>query len=239
VDYYYGKQTTTKRVDIPASFSLGLNKIILLKNDDVIYNKSNGVLLEQYNEGEVYIANSYTSVTGYLDSRDAACQSFYFQPLYEKTYAINQIKSNQHQNILDVKDIESLNLESKAQQIIEFNHDYSLAKNSPNSDDPNQGRLTLKNVNFNGKQGMQLVPPYKFSYLNYVVYYKDKIDEWGYYNNAPYSWSLNEIQTPTGGKIKIDYESDSYFAEAASYESKYFENISFSKTGSYIELTFN
>ncbi|NQY01066.1 MAG: RHS repeat protein, partial [Flavobacteriaceae bacterium] len=97
------------------------------------------------------------------------------------------------------------------------------------------GKLTLKQLSYNGKGGENLVPPYKFEYKNASTPYpqtnvEDYIDSWGYYKNNPSIWSLNKIVTPTGGQIKMEYDKDKYIAEAA-----YLEEVEFSDVQSIID----
>ncbi len=239
IEEWVGRENTSKYIDIPTGKSLALSKIILLKNEDVVYNKSTGSITSILN-GKIYINNYISDAQAWPYGSSRVPINFISHKLYTTSNNVKNFQIDIHSNILDVKDIDALNLEEKAQQIIALNHDYSLAKSSPNSDADDNGRLTLKALNYKGKEGVQLVPPYKFSYFSPITTYNENnIDEWGYNNVSDQIWSLNEIQTPTGGKIKIDYEQDSYYAEAASYESKYFEDINFSKNGNNVEITFN
>jgi YD repeat-containing protein len=108
------------------------------------------------------------------------------------------------------------------------------------------GRLTLEGVYFRGKNNFGYMPPYRFEYKNEMEYPAGMIfqkanegdflpgqakDAWGFIDEkqvadqysstdfakyGPDNWSLTEIQTPTGGKIKIEYEEDDYEQEAFS-----------------------
>nr|WP_298924921.1 hypothetical protein [uncultured Allomuricauda sp.] len=244
VEYYSGLKQMRKYVEIPKNTSLKLKEIILLRNEGLNINKSIGNITPNL-EGKLAQNFSYISVSAESYANGFPCGSF--QPLFENEVEAKQFGINLHQNVLDVKDIEGLNLKNNAQQVIGFNHDYSLAQGSPNSEAIGNGRLTLNKVNFKGKKGIQLLPAYSFSYLN-SNYNADNEGDWGYNRFYPQAWSLNNIETPTGGKIKIDYESDSYYTEAATYENKYFENISFVQTNTtsntpgsmpVYEITFN
>ncbi len=142
---------------------------------------------------------------------------------------LREFNINQHKKVLDIKDIEGLDLESKASQVIEFTHDYRLARNAPGTE-TGYGKLTLNELHFKGKGGVAIVPPYKFEYKSPSIPYpqnnvEDYIDAWGYYKGNPSVWSLNQITTPTGGRIKMEYESDEYYTEAASYEEVGLDNI--------------
>ncbi len=123
---------------------------------------------------------------------------------------------------------------------VHFVYDYSLCHNTPNSKydadhNPNKGKLTLKRLYFTydrSKKGA--FNPYIFSYSlerNYD-YALSSNDRWGNYKenkamltNAdfPYviqdttlanqysaAWTMEQIQLPTGGVIKVQYEADDY-----------------------------
>ena len=198
---YQAKRTRSFYNDIPENKALKLKKIILLNNKNYsTVLKSNpsenpekkGVICD-YRWGYIDLYNSIGQETN--------PNNIYFSPLNQKVFEIDI-----EENVLDVKDIEGLNLESQAVQVIDFEHDYSLADKAPNAD---TGRLTLNAVTFKGKSGTQVVPPYKFEYKDSNTdYNKDDIDAWGYHKTNPSLWSLNEITTPTGGKIKIVYGVD-------------------------------
>ncbi|WP_340076402.1 hypothetical protein [Leptobacterium sp. I13] len=108
---------------------------------------------------------------------------------------------------------------------------------------PNRGKLTLDQVLFLGKGGQQYMPPMKYGYYmegliniskssigqglsdiefrkQYNALRKEKLDDWGYlegvYNGEDKikAWSLKEITMPTGAKIQLDYEQDTYWTEA-------------------------
>lgn len=118
-------------------------------------------------------------------------------------------------------------------------YDYSLCKGTPNSEDANKGKLTLKRLFIKyGNSQKNLLSPYVFSYSssnpNYDFSAKDR---WGNYKAVkpgvhnyefPYTdqpdnpagiaqqntdlsaWNLTDIKLPSGGKIHIDFESDDY-----------------------------
>ena len=181
--------------------SLKLNKILLIKNNLNLLNIKNKSTRKIINNSIGTLSNNqfYFNLTRNGTGRNFGNWSF-------SSYKLKHFNLHQHQNILDIKDIEGLNLESQAVQVIDFEHNYSLSNNAPNAD---TGRLTLKKVYFKGKKGVQVVPPYKFNYKNYsTTYNKDDINAWGYHKTNPSVWSLNQITMPTGGKINIDYGSD-------------------------------
>ncbi len=118
---------------------------------------------------------------------------------------------------------------------VHFEYDYTLCQN-PNYS--NQGKLTLKKIwfSYNGNEkGMK--NPYVFNYNNVNPTYDNRsFDRWGSYKNAtdnphgnltnaefPYglqdsikakqnaaAWTLDSIVLPSGGRIKVNYESDDY-----------------------------
>lgn len=227
----FSKLSTHDYLDIPSSKGLRLEKILLLKNDDLaemnISKSHSGTnladVLTGYSSKAVRRRKSYET-RYYLVNQDGGTSS---TPPYPSGSLISSGSSGADylygenlklrlaqfdQNVLDIKDIEGMNVELKAQQIIEFEHDYQLAKSSPRSDASQAGRLTLNKVYFKGKKGDLLVPPYQFYYNDEDVHFnEDNIDAWGYHDTDPDVWSLKEIVTPIGQKIKLEYEPNQYF----------------------------
>jgi hypothetical protein len=100
------------------------------------------------------------------------------------------------------------------------------------------GKLTLKSLSFQYGNSTRALNPYTFTYSSENPDYDNlKYDRWGNYKpypagdinhnrDFPYvpqspalkdqlgsyasAWSLTEIQLPSGGKIKVDYECDDY-----------------------------
>jgi hypothetical protein len=88
------------------------------------------------------------------------------------------------------------------------------------------GKLTLKRLQFFGRNNVKVFPDFKFEYAYNPDYNKDQWDGWGYFNpNATSAqtshtasqtdlhgaaWSLTKITLPTGGTISVNYERDSY-----------------------------
>lgn len=217
-----GKKTKIVQLNLPKNKLMKLSKIILVNNsyDDNLLRKTNSSYSNMENTGYFYntvrIGNLPTAYQGKYTYDLKTESGHYFNGEYVYLYfdkPVNrEIKIHQHQNILDIQDIEGLNLEQQAVQVIDFEHDYSLVQNAPNAE---TGRLTLKKVKFKGKGGVQMVPPYKFNYEIGNVYHEDNIDAWGYHKTNPAIWSLNKITTPTGGNINIEYGKDAYVSEAA------------------------
>lgn len=218
VNFILGIKRIGKYFQAPSEQVLSLSKIILLKNSEFEnINKSSDIQFEGDNTGffNSFIGFHQLRVVGnYVDifineGDDYMPPKIYKQKPYNALFNVHQ-----HQNILDVNDVLYLNLIEKSQKVIEFIHDYSLAKESPNSDSPNNSKLTLRKVRFMGKKGIGVVPPYQFLYSNNTNYNKDHEDGWGYNSYYPESWSLNQIVNPTGTKIDISYESDDYHKQA-------------------------
>jgi len=103
-----------------------------------------------------------------------------------------------------------------------------------------KGKLTLNALSFRGKHGTSILPDITFAYgtgMDNPDYDKNKHDIWGMYKSdyvdlgnenlsrrvteasAQHidAWSLREIQTSVGAKIRIEYESDRY-ARSAIYK---------------------
>ncbi len=103
-----------------------------------------------------------------------------------------------------------------------------------NTDEPANltrlGKLTLNSIKFSGKGGSNLIPQTIFTYGKNPDFINDALDMWGMYksdyvdtgndnidrivsaNSAREvdAWSLTEIETSLGSRIKINYESDTY-----------------------------
>ncbi|WP_348721800.1 hypothetical protein, partial [Tenacibaculum sp. 190524A05c] len=175
---------------IPAQRSLKLNKIILLKNKD---------------------ANNLTKDYGDLALVEPKSTNIDF---HQPGYSAKSYDYHMEDKVFDISDIPDSVFE-KAVKVVEMNYkdyDTSLCKNTPNSLQVNGGRLTLESVHFNGRGNNAVLPPYSFDYYNERNYTVNEsyVNEWGYYKGEPWQWSLKEIHTPEGGKIKVEYESDDF-----------------------------
>ncbi len=105
---------------------------------------------------------------------------------------------------------------------VNFTYNYECAPNTPNSMDPNGGRLTLKSVQVSAgpEANQSYFPPYFFSYQNASVPYPgfDKSDPWGFRSpdamgdqsdpQLGVNWNLSNISLPSGGGIAIAYQRD-------------------------------
>lgn len=190
-------------VDIPESYSLKLSEIILLKNENINSSiNTKGKALINKTIGNIHVNSG---IEANISSK---------RDLFYSDNNVTSFENHFSENIYDINDNIS-SLRDKSIKSIKFNYDYKLASNTPTSESSNQGRLTLNNVMVNGKFGRNVMPGYNFSYINEDDYNKDNINDWGYYKDKPEQWSLNEVETPTGAKIKINYESDSFYTEAA------------------------
>lgn len=118
---------------------------------------------------------------------------------------------------------------AKAIKTVYFTYDYSLCQGVPNS---SSGKLTLKAIRFKfADSKLNVSAPYKFTYTNNYAYNPVAKDRWEMYkpnlaglgntlfpfteqsnatNEYAKAWSLSEINLPSGGVIKVDYESDDY-----------------------------
>ncbi|MEL6809712.1 MAG: hypothetical protein AAFP76_00060 [Bacteroidota bacterium] len=110
---------------------------------------------------------------------------------------------NYRSNTINKVDMDS-ELYDKALKVIDMLYEPLVYQNNKSG---------LSKVVFKGKGGVQTVPSYKFKYndLSYI-WDINKKDEWGYFTHDNSLWSLNEIQTPQGGKIKIDYDQHEHYS---------------------------
>ncbi|AXG69192.1 hypothetical protein KORDIASMS9_01412 [Kordia sp. SMS9] len=217
IEDWEARKQNLKYFDIPSGKTLRLDKILLLKNEDATYNKGAGNLTSVL-DGVVYTNDIFFDILATRYGSSDMPVSLINETLYADKNIIKQFQLNQHQNVLDVSDLVLNNLEVKAVKTIDFNYDesYPLGKNSITSNASSKGRLTLSTLDFGGKSGVKLIPPYSFNYANAAESFnKDNIDIWGYNKDLADVWSLNSIQSPLGGKIQIEYENDKYTPAAA------------------------
>lgn len=146
------------------------------------------------------------------------------------SYKLDSIKLfNKHDRFLNTTNAVPI-------KTIIFEYDYSLCHGIPNVVDPtgNPGKLTLKKIYTKyGNSNKGLMSPYQFSYSSLNPDYNlGAKDRWGCYKpiggsitnyEFPYvnqldpnlddnasAWSLETIKLPSGGAIKVEYESDDY-----------------------------
>ncbi|WP_418498945.1 PKD domain-containing protein [Flagellimonas sp.] len=197
------KNTSTRTFNFQEQSLLRLKEIVLIKNLDLgTITKNNAT-----NLSSTPSPNTNYTINWFDDISDDG--------------GIKNINCSRQDYVLDSKDGNNwAGLKSKSAKVVSFVYDYSLASGAPYTSA--SGRLTLKNVTFKGKGDNQLIPPYIFSYINKPYTLADK-DEWGYDKYDPDQWSLQEITMPTGGKLTIDYDADTFSASLG-------QNISFATT---------
>lgn len=221
--YMNGYQRVYTYMDFPVHYSLKLDKIILAKNDSLILDKTKGSQL-LIDKGYFYKNRSFEVTDAKLVKRDYS--NIQNKDEFKGTYYSNsnlnlkEIPIHQSINVFDTGDLNGVDINSNAEKIIVFQHDYTLMPTSFHSLAPGQGKLALNSVQFLGHKGVSYLPKYQFKYNNNSTpYILNNQDAWGYNKNAPYVWSLSEITTPTGSKMTIDYESDDYGTIATSASS--------------------
>jgi hypothetical protein len=202
---------------------LKLDKIIVVKNKDIPANFG----YSNPNETPAMVKTVINLSEGiYITDRNGF--EFWKKPL---TDAYNNSWSGEYyNNVLDNGDINYYfpNIQNTSNKVIEFDHDYSLAQGTPNTVNSTYGRLTLNKLTYKGKNGVQVLPPYKFEYENPTqVYNINNTDDWGYYKGATSAWNLNKITHPNGANILIKYEEDDYYTEAVNYESTFKSGLKF------------
>lgn len=195
------KVTGTRTFNLKEQSLLRLKEVILIKNTDLgSLTKSNKTALSSKP-----IANSNYNIDWFEHVDDGGGRKL--------------IRNSSQNLVLDAKDDNDwIAIKEKSLKTVDFTYDYSLATGAPYSD--TNGRLTLKGVKFMGKGGISHQPPYTFNYIT-APYTIDDTDAWGYDKFTPQQWSLTDITMPTGGKIQVEYEPDT-FGSAIN------QNISFS-----------
>ncbi len=233
----YNAITHKTIVTKPKHKVLKLDKIILVKNEDATLspvNTSSLVINPDADGGKIDV-----KLTGYKISCrqiDLNCGKSQ-KKNYEKVLCNSTFRINFQDNVLDIGDLPA-GFKEKILKEIEFSYDkdkdgtddYTLCKNVLNSNAVDKGKLTLHHLQYKGKKGVSYMPAYSFEYnkKDTPVPAEDKVDDWGFYASNTYvksqmddvakpeadTWSLSDIIFPTGGRIKINYESDSYGMEA-------------------------
>ncbi|MFI1772533.1 thrombospondin type 3 repeat-containing protein [Thalassobellus citreus] len=144
-------------VSYKREYSLKLSKIVLVDGDI-------GKNLSKNTSGSLFVG--YTpndTCTPHWESED-------FEHVYGPNYSYN---IHNEQGVLDVNDVTESFITNNALQVVELNHSYKLAKNSPSSLDAVNminnsntafGKLTLKSVQKKGKGGFTYMPPTSFNY---------------------------------------------------------------------------
>lgn len=189
-------------------------------------------------ETKNYVAEFYVSprkdAMGVLDK--ILTGSVYNEAPYNAPGSLNDNKSYKLDSIVLYNKHDRFINGAKAQPIkaVYFTYDYSLCVGVPNAVDTTTGKLTLRKIQIKyGSSNLNMSAAYafKYDYLN-PSYNNAAKDRWGFYkpntnakfnnfefpfteqstntDNYAKAWSLSEVDLPSGGIIKVDYESDDY-----------------------------
>jgi hypothetical protein len=187
-------------------------------------------------ETKNYVAEFYVSVRedaqGVLDAiLGSSSTATYTDPVYKALNTAGDNKSYKLDSIVlyNKHDRFANGASAKSIKTVYFTYDYSLCQGVPNS---SSGKLTLKAIRFKyADSKLNVSAPYKFTYTNNYAYNPVAKDRWDMYkpnlagigntlfpfteqsnatNEYAKAWSLSEINLPSGGVIKVDYESDDY-----------------------------
>lgn len=213
-------------IDIPQESTLRLSKILLVKNDQLTTQE-----IDEDNANTPIANNQSHSIRlGFMKWASSIKYSVFGG--FDHRYLSGFFEQRMHHNILDINDLNNdSTIYNKCLRIIDFDYDYSLAKGTPNSNATGHGRLTLNSVSFKGQGKYDYMPPYEFGYVNKgdLDVNMQKEDAWGYYDavhdtksdlyqkTLTDNWSLNNIKTPMGSEIEINYESDTYAGQVLPY----------------------
>lgn len=172
-------------------------------------NDARGLANSVLGAGPVYQDSRYTSVAA-----DSERNSFKLDSI---------VLYNKHDRFINGSNAKSI-------KTVLFSYDYSLCPNTPNS---TSGKLTLRKIQMRyGSSNVNLSAGYTFNYSDVNPEYDGASkDKWGTYkpnvasfNNFEFpfttqssatdsfarAWTLTQIGLPSGGVIKVDYESDDY-----------------------------
>ena len=206
-------------------YQLKLDKIIITNNKN------------QFQNIDPAYSSNIQGISPYersISDRYPFANSFFRQNMV----ANNQLPHKLHMidNIIDVNDVVNFDYD-QASKVIQFNHSYDLAKETPSSGFPSNahssnsvaGRLTLESVKTYGRNMLDYMPPYVFDYINRDAthqenhidfntkeYIRAEKDNWGFRQNNIEAWSLKSITTPQGAEIEVTYEEDDFYVEAFS-----------------------
>jgi YD repeat-containing protein len=175
--------------------------------------------------------NASLGSNSFLNLSSRYNDEFHFTGIQGVTLDVNY---HYGQNVLDVYDAQSLNFpRNKALRQIDFNYDYSLTPNTPNSFDPSGnlyegdpsnfipnnayaqtklGKLTLKSISFKGKGGADMIPP-----TNFIYDYHDQMAYAGSVaaissKNANLYLSTNNADLKRGDIVKLTQAGQTYYA---------------------------
>jgi len=156
-DLYVRENKDGVGVEYKREYSLKLSKIVLVDGDI-------GKNLSKNNSGTLF--SGYTA----NDNCSPHWESSYFETIYGNNYSYGIHNESQ---VLDVNDVTNAFIAQNALEVVELNHSYQLAQNSPSSlyaaymaNNPNFlfGRLTLESVQKKGRGGASYMPPTSFNY---------------------------------------------------------------------------
>lgn len=202
---------------------LKLDKIIIVKNKDIPSNF--GYSNPNQESSKITSTINIQEYLNIIRSDNSSIWKKDYTPIYNSSWS-----GEYYSNILDNKDINYYypNIQNYSNRIIDFNYNYNLAKETPNTNVSTYGRLSLAKVTYKGKNGVQVLPPYTFEYENpNKVYNINNSDDWGYNKEVAASWNLNKIIHPNGANIFIKYEEDDYYSEAVNYETRFKNELKF------------
>lgn len=136
-------------------YQLVLDKVVIVNNKNVDVTKTN--ILSGLNSS-LYTKN----YNGIIDFNSSGTEGGFYE-----VYGKPTVNLHQEKNVYDVKDFENFDY-SKALKVVQFKYNYRLAEGTPSSitdtKNPGKGRLTLKEVNFLGRNQYKYMPGYKFDY---------------------------------------------------------------------------
>lgn len=231
-----GQEPVGENMLYQRSYQLRLDHIVVVNHGDDDFSKvsANNAHLD-----------ADACLPGYAKS---ANNSPYANSSFEPEYGATNYEVFNEDKVYDIADFETFDY-GKAAKVIQLQQTYALAQWNPSSiacsGNTVAGKLTLNSVQFRGKDNVEYVPPYSFSYKNDMIYptlpprskVEDQLtmdyakDPWGFIdekyvaelNNSqdeelygPDNWSLTQIKTPLGSTITVEHEEDDYYMEAFS-----------------------
>lgn len=179
----------TTRFTLPKQPSLKLDKIFLFKNETI---------------------DGLTKSSGNLNGNTPGSRNIAFERAESVSKTYNYKRENHVYDHSDISD----DLVGQAIKVVDLEYQdgpSSLVRETPNTLNSSEGRLTLSKVYFNGKGNTPVLPPYHFDYHNDRNFDAEKRSAWGYYEDEPWMWSLKSILSPEGSQINIGYESDDFY----------------------------
>jgi hypothetical protein len=176
----------TPRFSIESEPTLQLKEILLIKNSDDTISSATG---------------SSVSVSGYGFPQSSK-------------ESIEEVKQQQENKIISVADI-SNSIYTEALKKIKFNYDNNHFTGLQGPSGQPIKKTFLKEVSFGGKGGILVMPPYKFEYNksfnSHVGAEGNEQDYWGYQKLQPENCSLKSLTSPTGSKMIVGYEQNSFY----------------------------